>query len=69
VRRHWPNLCIVIGVALLVLGATQYVPTISIGQGNFRRTIPGHYPTEARVELVAGGALAALGWLNRAKGQ
>jgi len=68
-RQHWTNLCTVIGVALLVLGATQYVPTTTNGQGNFRKTTAGHYPTEARTEMVAGAALAAIGVLNRHKRQ
>lgn len=64
-RRHWPNVAIVAGTMLLVLGLSGFQGGISRTGTLARYSRGAAFPSFARLEMVAGAALIAAGVLYR----
>lgn len=63
VKRFWPEVLAVAGVALMLWGLTGVV--LSEPRRYFSAGLYGRFPREARIQVSTGGAMLAAGLLAR----
>ena len=71
-RKHWPDIFLVVGIVLFVLGISGYhgyeSPSRATEYSDFKVDTMGqgaYFPTDARIEMAVGSGFIAIGFLGR----